>query len=117
MSLRTSQWFRRAAIGVTVRTVLLFGLRAGLNVVNGGAADTYTNVKGVQISWGSALVFVVALLVASCAALVARWRHRRGVSQKAAKRTDREAAIVGVKGSGAPKDMPSNKSLERTREG
>src|SRR6187549_3550150 len=113
MSLRTSQWFRRAAIGVTVLSVLLFGIRAWLNVVNGEAADTYASVKGVHISWGSALVFVIALAVAFCAALVVRWWQRRGAIADSDSRTDRDAAIPGVKGGSARKDMPSNKSLER----
>ena len=81
MSLRSTKWFSRAAIAVTAVALLLLGVKAAVNVVNGNAADTFTNVKGVHISWGSALVFVVALAVALCAALVARWWHNRTESQ------------------------------------
>ena len=106
MSLRSSQWFRRAAIGVTAVALLLLGLRALVLVMNGEAGGTYTNVKGVHITWGSALVFVTAVIVSLAAALVARWWQSREV---ASSRNGGSSAAQG--------NLRSNTSLERTREG
>jgi hypothetical protein len=117
MSLRLNRWFRRAAIGFTAVALLLLGLRAALHVADGAAADSFTNVKGVHISWGTALVFVVSLAVALGAALVARWWQGRGGFLRFASFVRVRVARPDAGASGSPTDMPPNKSFERTREG
>ena len=115
MSLRLNKWFRGIAIGVSAIVLLLLGVRAALHVANGAAADTFTNVKGVHISWGSALVFVLALAAALVAALVARWWYaRRGLGLIRSAR--RQPAVSDNPPSASTADMLSNTSLERTRE-
>jgi hypothetical protein len=102
MTLRSSKWFSRAAIAVTVGALPLLGVSAAVHVINGDAADTYTNVKGMRISWGGALVFVAAMVVALGAAFFARWWQNRTV------RTGGSSAVG--------KELRSNTSLERTRD-
>jgi hypothetical protein len=117
MSLRLNQWFRRAAVGVTAIAFLLLAITAGRHVVNGEAAEAFTNVKGVHITWGTAFVFLVGGVVALGAALVARWWHGRGGWLRFARFSCPRIARSDDVASGSPADMPSNKSLERTREG
>jgi hypothetical protein len=71
----------------------------------------------VHISWGTALVFLVALIAAITAALVARWWQTRGGSLRYARFSRPRIGRVAEGARGSPADMPSNKSLERTREG
>ncbi|MEJ0084427.1 MAG: hypothetical protein WDO72_01985 [Pseudomonadota bacterium] len=116
MSLRSNQWFRRAAIGVTGVTFILFGIRAALHVANGDAADTFTNVKGMHISWGTALVFLVCLAAAFGAALIASWWHGRGGWFRFVRFRNPRIQRVDAGEIRSSADMPSNKSLERTRD-
>ena len=116
MGLQSNDWLRRAAIGVTAVAFLLLAIRAGLHVVNGNAAATFTNVKGMHISWGTALIFVVSLAVAFGAALIASWWHGRGGWLRFARFTNPRIARVDAEETSSSADMPSNKSVERTRE-
>ncbi len=110
-----TKWFRRIAIGATALATVLLGVNAAMHVASGEGASTYTNVKSVHITWGSALGFVVALAAALVAALVARWWQLRGGWR----------AIVPVKRTSLGKNdgppdaanaVSSNKSPEYTRE-
>jgi hypothetical protein len=71
----------------------------------------------MHISWGTALVFLVSLVAALAAALVARWWHGRGGWLRLARFSRPRIARLDNEASGSSTDMPSNKSLERTREG
>ena len=116
MSLQSSKHFRRTAIGVTVISLLLLSLRAALRVAEGGAADTYTNVKGMHITWGSVLVACVVLVVAVGAAFVARWWHKRGGWIWQGRFLRPRVTERDYRKSGAPGGTHSNQLLERSRE-
>lgn len=115
MSLRSSHWFRRAAVGVTAIVLLLLAIRAGLQVAKGAGADTYTNAKGMHITWGTAFVFFVSLVVALGAAFLAHWWHGRGGWIRFARFSRPRIARLDDGESGSATDVPSDKSLERTR--
>ena len=116
MSLRSSQWFRRAAIAITALAFLLLAVRAAQHVVNGEAADTFTNVKGMHISWGTALAFLVALSTVPLVAVVARWWQLRGGWIRFARFSRPQISKVDEGAESPSTDTPSNTSLERTRE-
>jgi hypothetical protein len=110
MSLRQSHGFRQTALGVTALVFLLLAIRAGLHVANGEAADTFSNVKGMRISWGTALVFSVSFVAALAAAFVARWWHGRGGWIRVARFSRPRIARVDNEADGSPADMSPNKS-------
>jgi hypothetical protein len=116
MSLRSSKWFQGVAIGTVVVAVLLLGARAAMHVSDGEAADTYTNVKGVHISWGSAFVFVAAMVLALAVAFAMRWWHGRAERGLVDPTVDNGSSSE-EKLSGVFTNLRSNTSLERTREG
>ena len=87
MALRNSKLFLVIAWSLIAMSIASFVLRVVIMVLKGHGSDVYRNAKAIPLSYGSALVVIVAVVIVLLIGLVG-WIWRRLKNHSRVRRTD-----------------------------